>query len=232
MRCKPHFQMMKQPFLDEEESIQRLSETLSKARFERYIRASNGNRLKAIELYRWNAQLSQSLHPKLHVWEIAFRNKMNSFLCWKFGPNWPFDAKIALRQLTEHDRGSVQKALKRQRKRRVPSAVTTDAIVSDLSAGFWVALLNEDYGVPFSWRYNLVRVFPREPDLQPVTARLICNDLLDLRNRVAHHEPIYHLPLPQRKNELDRLLAAMCPAAFAFADSVCSFDLAWGNKPA
>jgi hypothetical protein len=32
--------------------------------------------------------------------------------------------------------------------------------VADLSAGFWVALLNASYNIAFSWRYNLARIFP------------------------------------------------------------------------
>jgi hypothetical protein len=222
---------MQAPFSDDEEAIRRLRKTLSEARFERYIHASNRNLVRALRLYQWNAQLSQSLYIKLHVWEVALRNKLNAFLNWKFGPNWPFDNQRALRQLTKFDRRRVQEAIERQQRRRTILAVTTDTVVADLSAGFWVALLNEGYEIPFSWRYNLVHIFPEEPGLSVVAARLICNDLLNLRNRVAHYEPIYHLPLPQRKTELDRLLAAMCPAAHAFADSACTFDLIWKAKP-
>ena len=73
--------------------------------------------------------------------------------------------------------------------------VTTDAIVADLSAGFWGSLLTRRYDVRFTWRYNLGRIFPNAAGLTRGAVWPICDGLLDLRNRVAHHKPIFHLPL-------------------------------------
>jgi hypothetical protein len=104
-------------------------------------------------------------------------------------------------------------------------------IVADLSAGFWVSQLSGSYEVPYSWRYNLGRVFPHDKALEIKTAWTLCDGLLTLRNRVAHHEPIFHLPLDERHRDLQRMVAAMCRATYAFAEATCSFRAVWGARP-
>jgi hypothetical protein len=37
-------------------------------------------------------------------------------------------------------------------------------------------------------RYNLARIFPKEPTITREDASTLCNGLLDLRSRVAHHD--------------------------------------------
>jgi hypothetical protein len=58
---------------------------------------------------------------------------------------------------------------------------------------FGVSLLNKSYDVPFVWRHNLSRIFPGEKALTRDEASRLCDGRLDLRNLVAHHEPIYHV---------------------------------------
>ena len=72
--------------------------------------------------------------------------------------------------------------------RQLASNVPVEAIVADLSAGFWVSLLNSGYEVPFVWRHNLGRVCPNEPHASQKEISDLSNELLGFRNRVAHHE--------------------------------------------
>jgi hypothetical protein len=103
--------------------------------------------------------------------------------------------------------------------------------VADLSSGFWVSLLSGSYDVPFLWRSNLRRIFPNDPTLQRAEAWKACDGLLDLRNRIAHHEPILHLPLPWHYAELGRIVAAMCEGTSAYCSSSCSFAECWSRRP-
>jgi hypothetical protein len=155
---------------------------------------------------------------------------MNTFLCWKFNQNWPFDTQRALRQLTKNDQRKVFESIDRQKQLRNIKTVPTDAIVSDLSAGFWVSLLNKSYDIPFSWRYNLGRIFPNEKSITRETASELCDNMLYLRNRVAHHEAIYHLPLDDRRGEMDRLLRAMSPVAHQYVNETCTFAAVWAAR--
>lgn len=103
--------------------------------------------------------------------------------------------------------------------------------MADLSAGFWVSQFSNSYAVPYAWRYNLKRIFPNDAALDLRAAWTICDEMLGLRNRVAHHEPILHLPLEQRHRDLQRIAAAMCSATHAYCEASCSFQEIWRRKP-
>lgn len=214
-------------FLKDENSVKAFSKTLSSARFGRYLGSAKNIDVVAINIYLSNAKLSRSLYIGIQIWEVALRNRINEFLSWKYNNNWPFDETRALRSMVSNDKRRVKEALDRQNQKRGAGKVTTNHITADLSAGFWVSMLTKSYDVPFSWRYNLARVFPSDSSLERGEAALLCEGLLDLRNRIAHHEPIYHLPLEQRRADLGRLIAAMCPSHYAYLESACSFQAEW-----
>jgi len=218
-------------FLGNQSQVTSFRETLSPARFARYLNAASGDETMAVELYAWNSKLSQSLYFPLQAWEIALRNRLNRFLCWKFGQSWPYERDRALRQMTRSEVRRLEEAIDRQRQKRKTHNVPTDAVVADLSAGFWVALLTKSYDVPFTWRYNLPRVFPHGGRLSRSDAATMCDSLLDLRNRIAHHEPIFHLALPDKRSELDVLLLAMCTGTYEFTAQSCDFASVWAEKP-
>ena len=222
---------MQELFFNDKQLSAKLRNSLTEPRLTRYIKACGDDSLAVLPMYYWNCQLSQSLYILTHTWEVGVRNRLNSFLCWKYGKQWPFDEARAVRQLSNTDKHRLREAIDRQRQRRKTSVVSTDAVVADLSAGFWVSLLGKSYDVPFSWRYNLARVLPHDATIDRAEASKICDDLLDLRNRIAHHEPIFHLPLENVKADADRLLAAMCPAIHRFASSTCTFQLIMTQKP-
>lgn len=214
-----------------EQLFEQLKSSLSAARLTRYIKECGDDSKRAFELYYWNTKASQSLYVLVQVWEVALRNRLNSFLCWKYNKNWPFDEKHVVRQLQRADKARVQEAIVRQRQLRGTQKVSTDSVVADLSAGFWVSLLGKSYDVPYAWRYNLARVVPHRKELQRDDVSRMCDSLLDLRNRIAHHEPIYHLPLRQRWDDANVLLEGMCPAAHQFASIVCDFKDVMDSKP-
>lgn len=222
---------MQAPTLDNDASIKAFRSTISESRFARYLSEAKDDFQLAADLYHWNLELSKSLYNSLHMWEVALRNKLNNFLCWKFNPTWPYDTQRALRQMTDNDRRKVTEAISRQRQSRGIQQVPTDAIVADLSAGFWVSLLNKSYEVPFSWRYNITRIFPHDRSIGRVEAADLCDKLLDLRNRAAHHEPIYHLRLPDRRADLGKLLSAMDAVTSAYVNASCTFSAVWADKP-
>jgi hypothetical protein len=222
---------MQEQFLDSEPLRKAFINSLSAERFATYNRMAKGDELTAIKIYRWNSELSQSLWFPLQAWEICLRNKLNNFLCWKFNKNWPYDTGRALRQLKVGDQRRLSEARERQEQARKVRPAPLGAIVADLSSGFWVSLLSGGYDVPFVWRSNLPRIFPNDRTLQRPDAWGACDRLLDLRNRIAHHEPILHMPLPQRHAELGRIVAAMCQGTSAYCASSCSFAECWARWP-
>ena len=209
-----------------------MKDSLSQPRFSRYLASAAGDETHAIELYQWNALIAQSLYVYLQCWEITFRNKADAFLRWKYTTNaWPYNTNRAVRNLARDEQRRLQEAIIRQERKRKHGPVSTDAIVADLSAGFWVALLSESYKTPYAWRYNLQRIFPNDSQLDQRTAHETSGRILNLRNRIAHHEPIYDLALSQTYAELQRLVAGMCQDTNDFARSNCSFLAVAERRP-
>jgi hypothetical protein len=219
-------------FAGKEALANALRGTLSEARFARYLSESNGDQLLALSLYHWNAKLSQCLYFPVQIWEIALRNKMNVFLGRKYtNPKWMYDEARAVRQLTKSDQKRLTKVIERQKTDRKLAQPTPDMIVADLSAGFWVSQLTQSYDTPYAWRYNITKVFPHDPSLTRSVASTMCDRVLDVRNRIAHHEPVYHLPLDEIRDDLDQLIAGMCPGANEYAMGMCDFPTVWAARP-
>lgn len=209
-------------FLKDEQDINAFKGTVSLARFKTYLDYCGGDARGAIELYCCNARLSQAIYLPLQIWEISLRNKLNDFLVWKYGHDWPYDTRRAVRNLQFNDQKRLREAKERQERERKRSPVPTNAIVADLSAGFWVSLLTMSYDVPFSWRYNLGRIFPHKTPYRADAAKQ-CECLLALRNRVAHHEPIFHLPLVERHADITAIVSSMCQAHSVYLKTACTF---------
>lgn len=216
---------------------------VSPARFDRYIASCNGDLMLAVKLYTWNAKISQAFYLPLQIWEISLRNQTNRFLCWKFQDGaWPYNEQKAIRQLNRNDKLRLAEAKKRQERARQVSQASTDAIVADLSLGFWVSMLTTGYNAKFVWRYNLEKVFPNAPqewrDKNAKTplwdhnaAHTPCSQLLTLRNRVAHHEPIYNMDLDALNFELKRAVAAMSEPSANYLQSLCTIDEVMKQRP-
>lgn len=205
--------------------------SLSSKRFAKYLNETDSNVSVAINLYKFNTQISQSFYTYLQAWEICLRNKINDFLIWKYNDRWPFDDTRALRNLKNDDKKRIQEAIIRQKTKRKTERPTTCSIVSDLSAGFWVSQLSGAYSVPYIWKHNLKRVFPNNTIINEIELRDICAELLVLRNRIAHHEPIFHLPLVDVHKKLTKIVAAMCEATSIFAINTCNFEAMWSQNP-
>jgi hypothetical protein len=193
----------------------------SPARLSSYLAATRHDEPKAIELYFWNVRLAGEFLFVLQTFEVCLRNRLNYFLTIRFGPHWPNDPR-ALRQLTAHDRRRLTSMMADLQTRSGGRPPSTDRIVSELSLGFWVSLLSRSYAVPFGWHGPGLRaVFPNDPALTQPTVYQVCNDARLLRNRVAHNEPLFRMPIAQIRTELDRILHAMCIGSAYFANAGC-----------
>lgn len=212
------------------EILSSMKASLSEPRFSKYLNSCDGDESKALALYQWNALVSQSLYVYIQCWEICLRNKLNNFLRWKYNDSWPYDQR-ALRNLKRDDSRRLSETISRKKTTNSKGNVSTNVIVADLSAGFWVSQLSSAYDVPYSWRYNLARIFPNDRSIDQRAAWEICDNTLNLRNRIAHHEPIYALPLESNYRELQRVVAAMCAGTHAFADVNCTFRDIFSKRP-
>ena len=87
----------------------------------------------------------------------------------------------------------------------------TGKVIAELMFGFWLNLtdrrVEHTLWVPFLHKAFLPRTPPR---------RAAFNNLLEklrqLRNRVAHHEPIFHMDLVEAHRILREVAGLLCPA--------------------
>lgn len=212
------------------EAAAALKSSFSEVRLKRYLDQSKGDINAALMLYRWNIVLSQALYLPLQIWEVTLRNKINAAFSSRFGSGWPYVENFR-RQLKSQEERKIKDAIDRQERYRGFPKPSTDIIVADLSASFWVGVMGKGYDIPFTWRNWVKRVFPNDATADRAKMHGICMDLLDLRNRIAHHEPIYHLDLQGLRDDLDDVIGAMCVGSRAFIDATCTFDEALKLKP-
>ncbi len=166
---------------------------LSYARLSRFLKACNGDKQKALQLYRLNIKLSQNFYAILSMFEVALRNAIDVHYANHFNDKeWLKNQCIGKGFLNDN----AFQTGRFKSKKKVDSAIrelgvryTHDRVIASLSFGFWVNLF-----APIQFRLagqTLHKIFPNRP--KGTLPKLIFNELntiLDFRNRVAHHEPI------------------------------------------
>ena len=139
--------------------------------------------------YLWNIALCESLYPALHMLEITLRNALHNTISSIFGTQW-FDHIL----LGEHHK-RIDKAKERLLEHQ--KELTPGRIVAELSLGFWVGLFDSRYEKPrllWPMLFRDPRFFAYLPGPQRKRQTLsrVFNKILELRNRVFHHEPVYY----------------------------------------
>ena len=101
-------------------------------------------------------------------------------------------------------------------------------IVAELPFGFWRYLLASHYDRTL-WKSVFLGVFRDQSRRKPVYYRL--TRLHELRNRIAHHEPIHAEQLAQRHDELLTVLDWMNPAYRSWAERQSTVRGQWPFAP-
>lgn len=176
-----------------------LTTAISPGRYATYRQSAN-NHLDALRLYTWNTAVSAAFYGPLQALEITLRNAVHSAMSIGHGQNW----LLAGQSLRPSEQYSVNKVTNRLSKAK--KQITPDRVVADLTFGFWVELFANAYDTSI-WRTDLYQVFsPR------IKNRPHIHDVLDrlrtLRNRIAHHEPIFQRNLQDDYDRIRQMVAA------------------------
>ncbi|WP_404316517.1 hypothetical protein [Prescottella equi] len=211
---------------------------LHPARLGTYTSRCSNDPLRALELYRWNLELSAAFQQVLAVTEVALRNAIDGQLqLWNASQphhtvsgalhthEWLSDPARPLNSLTRGSRGRArdhaQDALTARDAGhpRHGVAPTHDDVLTQLTFGVWTKLLPTSdtsdrnfRGREVLWKDALQHAFPHrkgDPDGYGVASRTA--RLHALRNRVSHMEPLLDVHVKARHNDALRLLGAMSP---------------------
>ena len=188
--------------------VESISNSISKPRLGKYLRAVGFNKNKAIDLYRWNAFVGECIHFPIQATEISLRNTINECLHTEYGKRW-FEHAVFIDVLDHERMNDIEVALKRLRNRI--EEFNCDDVVATLSFGFWAYLLQPRYFQPI-WRKYLRTAFAFLPNGRAhKSVHLRAGEILDLRNRVAHHEPLIDRDLSKEHTNIIEFIRWISP---------------------
>jgi hypothetical protein len=185
-----------------------LEQALSLERFGRYVAWAGGDKARALELYTLNTKISESLYTPLQMLEVALRNRIHAVMTEARHENWFHDEGCLLNQWQSDQLAKAIEGIREERKDPIPGR-----IVAALMFGFWTAMFGTDYEE--LWRTTLLRIGSR-PDGKGLNRKHFSGPLTpirQLRNRIAHHEPIIDRPLPGLHRKIIELTGWLSPAA-------------------
>ncbi len=165
---------------------------LSTPRLSRFMSACANDRARALELYRWNAQISAAFMVPMHICEVVLRNAIVGAIEEVYGPNWYAPGTAFERSLPKARWGySPVRDLDISRKGQ-PSA---GKVIPELKFMFWISMVTARHDARL-WRPFIGKYFPLlHPTASAAVRRGMLYRRLDeirrLRNRIAHHEPIF-----------------------------------------
>ncbi|MBL1144973.1 MAG: CAAX protease [Bacteroidetes bacterium] len=174
------------------------------ARMSRYLLACHGNSKQAMTLYRKNLKLTQELFTVLSCFELALRNLIDEEAKKVLGNNW-------LRNGARTG-GIFDNAACRLTARNINDAINNlttynhNKLIAELGFGFWRYMFARS-----QYRATgqiFLSIFPSKPSSTPTiqyNSNYIFNQLANinnLRNRMAHHEPICFEPQQPIKDTL------------------------------
>ena len=173
------------------------------------------DRKLALQLHAWNTAIGAALYGPLQSLEITLRNAINCQLISKFGVLW-YERMNGVLDTVALDR--IARA--REELQRAGCNVSASQIVAKLPFGFWVSLTGR--GGPRNdrsksnyemmlWRPALRLAFPYCDSLSRNDVYKSLNRLRDLRNRIAHHEPVFTRNLEKEHEEILKLVGWICP---------------------
>jgi hypothetical protein len=133
--------------------------------------------------------------PSLNYLEVGLRNAMNKIITGLYGADWLLAIPSKLDFSFEDVRNVDNLKIDIQTTKGYPAK--HDDVLARLGFGFWIAFFHKRYiaGLWSRGKNPLVSVFPNmAPALR--TRELVFTRLRtikDLRNRIAHHEPIWKM---------------------------------------
>jgi Abi-like protein. len=179
--------------------------TLSQPRLSKYVDAAEGDAARALDLYVGNSHVSMAFFGDLHYTEVVLRNRFNEQLTAAYGDQW-FTAVPLLKIIGKRNRDILSKAQHHAGGYAVPSG----KVVAELTFGFWVNLTDPNLEHTL-WIPVLHKAFlPNKPPKRAELNRDL-EKLRQLRNRVAHHEPIFMMDLVLLHRLLCDVTKRLCP---------------------
>ncbi len=186
------------------ESLPNVTRTISQPRFDAYLSYCDDDWEKALLLYQWNIQISAAFLLPLHFFEISARNAVSEVLERVYTPQWPWDSSFYCS--LPGGQGSPRSNLRSTRREQS----TTGQVIANLKLFFWEKMFTSRHDTRL-WKDNIMFAFPNAESglsYQQVRSEIYAkiSSVRRLRNRIAHHEPIFQRDLLEDYNNILNLI--------------------------
>lgn len=190
---------------------QNLAEHLSTERFQKYLDGRANDYARAMALYEWNSSIAAAFFESMGHCEVFMRSAMHEQLsAWHFRNGrtgeW-YDDPAGVLGVRRHE--EIAKAREYIRRRRMPEV--PGQVVAQLGFGFWRFMLDASTQTTL-WAPAIRCAFPHLVPQRRETIYQLVDPMHNLRNRIAHHEPIHDRPLDRRYEDLLVLVGYIDPA--------------------
>lgn len=167
----------------------------SQKRLNRYLLACDGDKRKAMTLYRYNLRLAQELLTIVSCFEVSLRNAIDDILVPQFGGEWLKDSVseggIFTDPILHKTNRTISEALQKLKSQGIYSH---SKLLAQMDFGMWKYMYSPlQYNLTHQ---TLMGAFPYKQRSTPqlhINQSYIFNELdkiNTLRNRIAHHEPL------------------------------------------
>ena len=212
----------------------KIKTSLSKPRFNAYLSMANGNHQLATKLYIHNTELSGALFLPLNVTEVTLRNAVDKAFSSQFGNNWYHENKIN-EYIGEKNAKKLHTIKGVLRKKKI---YNHNQVVANLNFGFWVNAFDENkfHGL---WRDEINKTFPNWKENFPNKKaknikdeiRNIIEPIRELRNRTAHHEPIFNRNVKDIHQNMILLTTLICKETAKWMEQNSKVNAVLDNDP-
>ncbi len=212
------------PYTYDGDTVQALKASLSESRFATYLSEASGDETHAMALYLYNVRLAMAFLFPLGVAEVVLRNAVDHVLVQTYGASWHKDANFQDKTLTPHSLASLHKAIQRV------GDGDRGKVIAELTFDFWSNLFRSDYAD--LWRTKANIAFP---NLQRGKGRheiqILVKEINRLRNRVAHHEPILDVNVPDLQSKMIKLTNLRCQKTSDWMRHHTTINIVMRSKP-
>lgn len=193
-------------------SDEAIKAALSLTRISTYELAVQDQPLKdALHLYAWNAQVAAAMLSPLHICEVVIRNAASDAISFVYGAEWPWSEGF-LKSLPNPKVGyNPRKDLTYTRQGKT----SVGKVIPELKFVFWQTLFTKRFDHRL-WSHHLHCVMPHLDKSLTINElrQLIYGELEQLRklrNRIAHHEPIFRRNIGDDLQKAHDLITIRCP---------------------
>jgi len=196
---------------------------------------TNQDVLAALKLYHWNAQIASAFLVPLHIFEICVRNAAANAVESYYNATWPWAAAFEISLPDPHyPNFSPKRELISVRDRHV-ATMATGKVIADVKFAFWVSMYTRRHEGRLWTRY-IRREFPNAPtalSISEIRQKIYAatDQIRVLRNRIAHHEPIFPRDLAGDYDVIKEVVGFKCQDTLAWMMRTEEISYMLATKP-